>query len=478
MNELYTTKINSIEQREIIACDENTPVYEAAALMAQQKTGCLFIKDTDQQIVGYVTDITLRDNVVAKRADVNQPVKNIMDNPIVSINANTYVYEAILMMFRTKTRYLLITQNDKYTGFISRNKLLGEQAESPLLFIQSVRQAVSTDELKRKWDGVPQVVAQLLNSDVPAEIVNQIITSVSDTIALKVIEGVIEEVGPPPAKFAFMVLGSEGRKEQTLKTDQDNAIIYEDKANEHREEVRAYFLDFARKVSDRLNHTGFSYCTGGFMAMNPQWTHSLSHWKGNYDKWMTDPLPETAIQFSTFFDCRFVYGDSTIIDQLHEFLDKELQQPLEKLFFYMAKNALQYQPPLTFFKNIRTITKNKQEVIDIKKAMAPIVDLIRVYALKNRIFEVNTGDRLKALLNQGIFNENDYEELTQSYYFLMGLRLKNQATQIMEEKTEPNNYVNVSRLNSIELSTLKAIFKTIENFQTRFRLAFTNNLFG
>ncbi|GGH78808.1 CBS domain-containing protein [Filimonas zeae] len=478
MNELYTTKIDGIEQRDIIACDENMPVHEAAAVMALQKTGCLFVKNAQDEVVGYVTDITLRDNVVAKQADLNQPVKNIMDNPIVSISSNTYVYEAILMMFRTKTRYLLITKNGKYTGFISRNKLLGEQAESPLLFIQSVRQAVSDDELKRKWDGVPQVVAKLLNSDVPAEIVNQVITSVSDTIALKVIETVIEEVGPPPAKFAFMVLGSEGRKEQTLKTDQDNAIIYEDKANEHREEVRAYFLDFAKKVSDRLNYIGFSYCTGGFMAMNPQWTHSLSHWKGNYDKWMTDPIPETAIQFSTFFDCRFVYGESTIIDELHAFLDKELEQPLEKLFFYMARNALQYQPPLTFFKNIRTITKNKQEVIDIKKAMSPIVDLVRVYALKNRIFEVNTGDRLNALREKGVFKEADYEELSQSYYFLMGLRLKNQASQIMDEKTEPNNYVSISSLNRIERSTLIEIFKTIENFQTRIKLAFTNNLFG
>ncbi|BAV04203.1 CBS domain-containing protein [Filimonas lacunae] len=478
MNELYTKKIDSIEQREIIACDENMPVYEAAAIMAHHKTGCLFIKDAQQQIVGYVTDITLRDNVIVARADAAQPVKNIMDNPIVSISANTYVYEAILMMFRTKTRYLLIGENGEYTGFISRNKLLGEQAESPLVFIQSVRQAVSADELKRKWDGVPHIVVQLLDQGVPAEIVNQIITSVSDTIALKVIESVIEEVGPPPARFAFMVLGSEGRKEQTLKTDQDNAIIYEDKANEQRELVRAYFLDFAHKVSDKLNYIGFSYCTGGFMAQNPQWTHSLSHWKGNYDKWMTDPLPETAIQFSTFFDCRFVYGERPIMDELYEFLDKELQQPLEKLFFYMARNAMQYQPPLTFFKNIRTMTKDKQEVIDIKRAMAPIVDLVRVYALKHRCFAVNTGDRLKALKEKGVFNEEDYEVLTQSYYFLMGLRLRSQAEQITDQKIAPNNYITLESLTRIEKSTLKEIFKTIENFQTRFKLAFTNNLFG
>lgn len=478
MNELYTKSIDSIEHLEVLSCDENTPVHKAAALMTAHKLGCLFVRNEQQEITGYVTDITLRDNVVAKQADMSQPVRNIMDNPIVSIDANTYVYEAILMMFRTKTRYLLIKKEGKYIGFISRNKLLGEQAESPLAFIQSVRQARSEDELKRKWEHVPVVITQLLNNNVPAAIVNQIITSISDTIALKVIEDVTNEIGAPPARFVFMVLGSEGRKEQTLKTDQDNAIIYEDKANEQRELVRDYFLKFAKMISDRLNLIGFSYCTGGFMAQNPKWTHSLSHWKRNYESWMLEPVPETVIKFSTFFDCRYIYGDVTIIDELRVFLDKELQQPMEKLFFHMAKNALQYQPPLTFFKNIRTFKRGKQEVFDIKKAMTPIVDLVRVYALKNRIFEVNTGDRLKALRDKGIFTEADFQELMQGYYFLMGMRLKKQATQIIRDKKEPDNYVNLSSLTRIEELTLKEIFKTIENFQIRIKLAFTNNLFG
>lgn len=478
MNELYTKTIEGIEQREITSCDENTPAYEAAALMASHKLSCIFVTDAQKQIVGYVTDITLRDKVVAARGDANQPVKHIMDNPIVSIAANTYVYEAILMMFRTKTRYLLIEKDGKYTGVISRSKLLGEQAESPLVFIQSVRQTHSEEELKRKWEQMPSVVAQLLNSDVSAAIVNQIITSISDTIALKVIENVIAVVGEPPAKFVFMVLGSEGRKEQTLKTDQDNAIIYEDKANEHREEVREYFLNFAQMVSDRLNAIGFSYCTGGFMAQNPNWTHSLSHWKRNYDSWMLEPVPETVIKFSTFFDCRYVYGDPTIMDELREFLDKELQQPLEKLFFHMAKNALQYQPPLTFFKNIRTFKRGKHEVFDIKKAMTPIVDLVRVYALKHRIFEVNTGDRLKALKNKGVFTEDDFVQLMQGYYYLMGMRLEKQANQILKEKKEPDNYVMLNSLTRIDELTLKEIFKTIANFQTRIKFDFTNNLFG
>ena len=477
-DQLYSRKMESIEHRDIVWCPAQTPVYEAAKTMADHKVSCLFVKNESQEITGFVTDITLRDRVIAAQADVRQPVGNVMDNHIVSISAQAYVYEAILKMFQTKTRYLLIENEGKYTGFTSRNRLLTDQAQSPMAFIQSVKSAVSVEELKRRWEQVPQMVIQLLNRGIFAEIVNQVITTVSDTIALKVIEGVIEEMGPPPAQFVFMVLGSEGRKEQTLKTDQDNAIIYEDKANEHREEVRAYFLAFANTVSERLNYIGFSFCTGGFMAKNPKWTHSLSHWKRNYVEWMQESVPETSIKFSTFFDCRYIYGDVRIMEELQQFLDEELSKPQEKLFFHMAKNALQYEPPLTFLKNIRTFTVGEREVFDIKKTMTPITDLVRVYALKNHVFEVNTGERLKALRDKQVFTEEACQELMQSYYFLMSMRLKKQAIQIVNDKSEPTNYIDPETLTKIERITLKQIFKTIENFQSKIKMEFTNNLFG
>lgn len=476
--QLYSRKIENIEYRDIVSCSSETPVFETARLMAKHKVSCIFIRNSQGEIIGYATDITLRDNVTAKQVDTAQPIANVMDNPIVCISTNAYVYEAILMMFRTKTRYLLIKNGNEFVGSISRNKLLAEQAQSPLVFIQSVKQAISVQELKRKWESVPQMVTQLLGRGVNAEIVNQVITTIADTIAIKVIESVIETMGQPPAKFVFMVLGSEGRKEQTFKTDQDNAIIYEDKANEHREQVRGYFLDFAQQVSEKLDHIGFSFCTGGYMAQNPKWTHSLSHWKRNYESWMTEAVPETVIQFSTFFDCRYLYGEAGIMNELKEFLDEELQKPLGKIFFHLAKNALQYEPPLTFFKNIKTFTKGSQEVFDIKKSMTPIVDLVRVYALRHRVFEVNTGERLKALKEKGVFSEQEAQELTQSYYFLMSLRLRNQASQIIQDRTEPDNYIDPDKLTKIEKVALKEIFKTIDNFQTRIKLEFTNNLFG
>src|SRR5690606_33133393 len=221
----YAQKVASLNPRGMITCTSDTPVYQVAEKMAQEKTSCLFITNQRGVVSGYVTDITLRDKAIAKRLDVERPVSDIMEKDLVSIDREAFIYEASLLMFQTHTRYILLTKGGEYVGFISRNKLLSEQAQSSLVFIQSVKQANSLEELKSKWEQVPGIVQRLLERGVKSEIVNQIITAVSDTILLRVIDKAIHEMGPPPSKFVFITLGSEGRKEQTLKTDQDNAII-------------------------------------------------------------------------------------------------------------------------------------------------------------------------------------------------------------------------------------------------------------
>jgi CBS domain-containing protein len=273
-----------------------------------------------------------------------------------------------------------------------------------------------------------------------------------------------------------MVLGSEGRKEQTLLTDQDNAIIYEDKANEQREAVREYFLEFARIVSERLNNIGFSFCEGGLMAMNPKWTHSLSHWKRNYTAWMTESNQETVMKFSSFFDCRYLYGEESLVTELQDHLRTELQGPLDRFLYYMANNALQYEPPLTFFRNIRTFTQGSQQVFDLKKTMTPIVDLVRVYALRHHIFTTNTGERMGLLCEENVFTNKEYQELLHAYYYLMGLRLKKQARQIIDDRAAPTNYLDPRTLTQVEQVTLKETFKVISDFQLKIRVSFTKTL--
>ncbi|RSK50310.1 DUF294 nucleotidyltransferase-like domain-containing protein [Hymenobacter rigui] len=476
-DQLFSRRISTLEVRALVTCPGQLPIFEAARRMAAAKVSCLFVTDEHEAITGYCTDITLRDSVIARCLDARGPVQEVAATPLVSIAEEAYVYEAVLRMFQTKTRYLLVERAGRYVGFLSRNKLLSDLAQSPFMFIQAVKLAQSPRELKRRWEMVPDIVNQLLSRGVKADIVNQVISTVVDTISLKVIERALAEQGPAPARFVFMVLGSEGRQEQTLVTDQDNAIIYEDKANEHREEVRAWFLRFATAISDELNHIGLHFCTGGFMAKNPKWTHSLSHWKRNYQQWMSESNPETVMRMATFFDCRYLYGDAGLMQELHAFLREELARPLDRFLFFMTRNALQYEPPLTsFLGRFRTFEQEGQRVFDLKKAMTPIVDLVRVYALRHQLFETNTGRRLAGLRELGVFKEQEYQELLQAYYYLMGMRLQKQARQLINDRETPTNYLDPKTLTQVEQVTLKEIFKVIADFQLKIKVSFTKAL--
>lgn len=475
IDDFYIKTLSEIPLKKVLFCSLDTTVYNAAQIMRDEKSSCLFVGDHLENIQGVITDITLRDNVLAKGKSPTSAVSEIMDDKLVSIAKDALVYEALLLMFRTKTRYLLVEENGRYVGVTSRNKILTVQSLSPFVFIQSVKQALDEVELKTKWSQVPGIVDQLIQRGVRAEIINQIISTIADIITLRVIEQVIRKKGDPPAKFVFFVLGSEGRKEQTLKTDQDNAIIYEDKANEQREMVRDYFLDFAKTVSDHLNDIGFDYCQGGFMASNPKWTHSLSHWKNNYSTWFQESSMETVLKYGTFFDCRPIYGDFTLLDNLKVYMDKQLQFPLERFFYNMAQNALQYDTQLTWLKNIKTFKVDKEEVFDIKRAMTPIVNAMRLYALANRVFETNTGKRLKMLTDRNVFRPKESVELFQAYYYLMGLRLEKQAGAIISEGEKPLNYIKISQLTQVQLVTIKEIFKVIRDLQLKIKIQFTKS---
>lgn len=473
----YTKKVADLHHRRLLVFPPQTAVSRVAAAMADEKMSCVFVGIGEEDIQGYVTDITLRDKVLAKGISAEIEVAEIMDTGIVFIPRQAFLYEALLLMFRTKTRYMLVREQGKFVGWISRNKILSEQAQGPFMFIQSVKQALDTEELASKWAQLPAIVHDLLSKGMKAQIINQIVTAVSDAISLRIIENVIHEMGPPPAKFVFFVLGSEGRSEQTLKTDQDNAIIYEDKANEQREIVREYFLEFADRVSTHLDRVGIVFCKGGYMAKNPKWTHSLSHWKRNYENWIQESSQETVMQYATFFDCRPIFGDFPLLDQLKDFMGELLEKAPERFFVNMGYNALQFEPPLSFFRGIKTYEIDGEKHFNIKKTMTPIVDLARVYALHHRVFETNTGERIKALETAGVFTHKEANELSHAYYYLMGLRLDHQSLQLIQKNETATNDISIDHLTKVQMVTLVEIFKVIKEFQVKIKVGFTKNIF-
>lgn len=474
--QFYSKNVRDLHVRHLRMARHSDPVHQCAALMANEKVSCLFIGNSPQEIVGYITDITLRDRSLAARLPLDIPVSQIMEYDMVSIHPDSSLEEALILMFQTKSRYLLVREGEEFIGWISRTKILTEQSQGPFMFIQSVKEARQIPELVEKWARMPEIIHLLHTRGMKAGLINQIITTVADTITQRVIERVLKEIGPAPAKFVFFVLGSEGRGELTLKTDQDNAIIYEDKANEHREEVRAYFLNFATRVSTALDQIGIVFCEGDLMAMNPKWTHSLSHWKRNYDAWISDASQETTMNYATFFDCRAIYGEFPLLEELKVYMEKLLEKAPERFFINLGHNALQYRPPLTFFRKIKSEEIDGEKQLNLKQTMRPIVDLARVYALKHRILDPNTAMRIEGLKEKGVFSAKEALELSHAFDYLMSLRLENQTLSILDQSRKPKNYLKIKALTKVQQVTLIEIFKVIEEFQARIRLSFTRSL--
>ena len=258
--------------------------------------------------------------------------------------------------------------------------------------------------------------------------------------------------------------------EQTLKTDQDNALIYDETGGKAAE---TYFLKFGELVCDWLNAAGYAFCEGGVMAKNPKWCQPLPVWKDYFSKWIRRAEGEALLQASIFFDFRDGYGTTELVDELRRHMFRSLSG-WAGFFRHLTENALFFKPPIGFFRNFLVESKGEhRNTFDIKSAMMPIVDLARIYALQHRLEATNTQQRLKQLRLKKVLNLKEYQELDQGYSFLMQLRFARQLTAIENEHENPDNYINPKLLSRIEQTTLKEIFKRIEKFQAKLAFDFT-----
>ncbi len=469
--------VASLCNTNLVYCGQDVSIKEAAAIMSQNRCSSIFVKDHADEFIGVVTDNDLRSKVIAQGFEIAKPVSKIMSTPLKSISSDAMVFEALMLMMQQKIKHLAVVDaNDHISGIITNQDLLTAQGQSPVFLIREIAAVERLEDLFSKHQQLPQIVRGLINSGAKAQNVTRMITTISDAILEKLIQFALDEMGPPPVRFVFMIMGSEGRKEQTLKTDQDNAIIYDDVSAKIEKEVHAYFLSFGEKVCGWLDQAGYSFCNGGIMAQNPKWCQPLSQWKNQFDAWIHTAEPEDLFHSSIFFDFRGAYGNLEIIDELRQFLFSTLVG-WSGFFRHLTENAMHFKPPLGFFRNFLVESKGEhRNAFDIKGAMVPIVDFARIYALKNSLEETNTLERLNQLHLNKVLKEEEYNEIEQAYSFLMQLRFVRQITAIMDDGAPPDNYINPKKLTRIEQTMLKEIFKRIEKFQSKLEFEFTSFL--
>ena len=471
----FNQPISAIFRPNIVTCPHDATINEAAQKMTKNSSGSIFIKDEKGKVDAMITDADLRSSAIAKGLDAGHPASAIISSPFVSIPADSQVFEAFITMIGEDKKHLAVSsKTNDIIGTISDKDLITAQTKSTYLLIKKIKSAKNINQLENMHSKMTLMLLDPIRNGANPEYITRLITSFSDAILDKVIGFSIAKLGSSPCKFAFMIMGSEGREEQTLISDQDNAIIYEDLEDEKdRAYASAYFVKFSELVCNQLNTAGYKFCTGDNMAKNPKWCQSLLNWKKCFHNWIYNGSPEDLLNSSIFFDFKGAWGDLELTDKLKSFLLDAVNKRAGFLR-HLTENALYFKPPIGLFGKLLVESKGEhKDSFDIKRALLPIVDFARVYSLKHGLVQTNTLTRLFRLYTKHVLTNTQYIDLIQSYNYLMHLRFLRQITTIIDEQKAPDNYINPKNLSYLDTAMLKEIFKKIEKLQQKLKVEFT-----
>jgi PAS domain S-box-containing protein len=448
-------------------------IRAAADAMTRSGSSALLVKAPSGEDIGIVTDQDLRTRVIAAGRDTSLPVAGIMSAPLLRIPGDALLFEAARLMQEHDVQHLVVTDALGATlGVLTGKELLQGQQHSVSMLLAAIQASTSVEDLRDSRATVPFLVRSLLDAGTRVEHVTRIMTSVSDAVLTRLVDMALQAEGSAPAAFAFVVLGSEARGEQTLKTDQDNAIIFEDGTPDDAASRQAYFLRIGQRVCDGLDAVGYTRCHGGVMASNAKWCKPLSAWRDHVTNCVMAVDEQALNDMNVLFDFRCAYGETSFAATLREHLRNLVAAGQHAFFFHLAQTTLQFKPPLGFFGNIQLETGGDHpSAFNIKNAIIPVVNFARIYALRNHLEDTNTYDRLRRLLERGVLLQSSHDELAQAFTLLMQLRLAHQAARACAG-LEPDNYIDPGELTQLQRSLLKKVFSDIGVFQSRLRTDF------
>jgi CBS domain-containing protein len=455
-----SVEVGQLVRRGPVWVDEATTIAAAARVMRDERISSVLVRTEPP---GIVTDRDFRNRVLAEGLGPTELVTRVFSRPIQTVEAATPTYEAWRQFLDSGVHHLPVVKGGEIVGVLTSSDLLRATAQGPVAVLRRVERLASRDALPGYAAHVKEMTSALLSGGLDAMIIAGFVSRLNDALVKRILTWGEAELGPPPAPYAWIVLGSEGRMEQTLLTDQDNALIYADEGKPQQK----WFQSLAERANQDLQAAGFPECPGGYMAQ--KWQGPLSAWKERFGAWMDVPKPTALLEASIFFDYRTVHGGLDLSP-----LEDVIGGAPSKVSFlrHMASTALEFHPPPMLLLRL----KGASSTVDLKRhGISPIVFLARCYALEVKCRSRNTMERLEAAALSGAMDKEHLGMIGEAFRFLVGLRLRLQLKQL-QAGVAPANAVHLSDLSAIERSRLKDSLHAVhvwqgqaaQHFQTEF----------
>lgn len=456
----YFIEIAVLCTRAPVTCTPETGLIELAGIMHRHNiSGVVVVENT--MPVGVISLRDLRDLVALRYHELAMlTAREVMKTNLITIRYKDYLFKAIFKMARYAIHRLVVVNDDgSLAGVVTNSDLLRAQSRCPLYLSQIIESSESFEQLQATNARLLELLAFVVKAGADIQSLISLISHFNDLMTMRVITLLEELEGVTlPRSAAFLVMGSEGREEQTLRTDQDNAIVYSDAVTA--DELRQ-IKQFAERIVDRLEFIGVPRCPGGIMAGNRQWCHSIATWQRILTRWIGTPSLKNMVKFGMFQDMRVIHGNLALGKKLREHIIDTTHH--HSLFFsYMACNIVQFSPPLGLFGRLKLEQKGEHKgAIDLKKAgIFALTQGVSLLALLHRNVGGTTWEKIGVLRHGSHISKDDLDNIEESFSFLIRLRLMVQLDDL-EQGDEPSNYCNPAMLSHREQEQLRSALKGV-----------------
>lgn len=445
-------------------CTPATSIVDAAVQMTAAKVSSLLVTSGEDgaTLCGIITDRDMRSRVVAAGHSPQAPVEEVMTSQLVTVGSDTLAVEALLLMSERGFHHLPVVDSGRVSGVVTQADIARLLHDDPIFLTSDFSHKDSVGELADAFTRTTELAARYIERGAAPEESAGIITIAADALARRLFALGLEKFGPAPVDFAFVAVGSQGRREMALASDQDNALVL---ANDFDPDAHGeYFQQLSAFVCEGLAQAGQDLCPGDMMAMNPQWRMTVEQWKQTFHTWISAPEPDALLNAQIFFDFRTIYGNAELGQQVHAYA-VDAGQGARRLHAHLASLAARREPPLTFFRGLVVErTGDYANTLDIKKGgTAGIVQMARLYALSSGSDAVDTRERLHQAAGKAVSTKGA-QDLLDAFNYLRLLTLQHQAKQLREQE-KPDYHIDPKDMGRMDREHLRDAFRIIKSMQ-------------